>query len=153
LAFLTLAAGFWGHPGIAAEFAMADDANGSMAAPATEALPNQSMSLVRPAPGVASHPEDHGDRRDRRGGHPALDIERSDPRLVGPTRRGRWRTARELEDKMAARPDRRASSPCRAILRHSNRSTPKMPKNKTLRDRAFREISYRKNKPQKKHKR
>jgi hypothetical protein len=25
------------------------------------------MSLVRPAPGVASHPEDHGDRRDRRG--------------------------------------------------------------------------------------
>jgi hypothetical protein len=34
---------------------------------ATEGLPNQSMSLVRPAPGVASHPEDHGDRRDRRG--------------------------------------------------------------------------------------
>jgi hypothetical protein len=62
---------FWGHPGIiAAEFAMADDANGSMAAPATEALPNQSMSLVRPAPGVASHPEDHGDRRDRRAAIP-----------------------------------------------------------------------------------
>jgi hypothetical protein len=36
------------------EFAMADDANPSIAAPATEALPNQSMSLVRPVPAVAS---------------------------------------------------------------------------------------------------
>jgi hypothetical protein len=83
--FLTLAAGHWGNSGIAAEFAMADDANRSMAAPVIDGNPSSAESidaagaagscrLVRSATttaetGAAAIPH-------------AVDIERSDPCLA-----------------------------------------------------------------------
>jgi hypothetical protein len=43
--FLTLAAGLWGNPGVAAGFAMADDANRSKAAPAIGGNPSSVESI------------------------------------------------------------------------------------------------------------
>jgi hypothetical protein len=87
--FITLAAGLWGNPGIAAEFAMADDVNRSVAAPAIGSnprLPNQSMPLTRPVPGVLSGVRQRSPRQARRPSRAqwiAVDIERSEPRLAG----------------------------------------------------------------------
>jgi hypothetical protein len=71
----------FGHLGSAAEFAMADDANRSMAAPAIDG--NRSLSLVRPVPGVAPGGPRRPPGQARRPSRTRW-IERSDPRLAGP---------------------------------------------------------------------
>ena len=67
--FLALAAGFWGTP--------ASPPNSPWRTMRTGAWPRRQPKLCRinlcrwRGRFLASHPEDHGDRRDRRGGHPA----------------------------------------------------------------------------------
>jgi hypothetical protein len=135
-----------GPAGFAAEFAMADDANRSMAArrsTATEALSNQSMSLVRPVPANASggpRPPPGQARLPSRTRYRAVRSAFGGPHVVvrkarhqngreSPYARGHW--AWEFS----------CSGDAMAFPRQSNRSTPNVAKNKTLRDRAFREIA------------
>jgi hypothetical protein len=96
---------------------------------------------------LPSHPEDHGHRRDRRGGHPARGIEQSDQRLAGPMLRCGKQGIKTAANHLTRWDTGRGNSVARATRwpspRQSNRSTPNVAKNKTLRDRAFREIGCR----------
>jgi hypothetical protein len=90
---------------------------------------------------LASHPEDHGDRRDRRGGHRTRWIKRSDPRLAGPMLRCLKQGIKTAANQLAhaGTPARESVARGRAwgLPEASNRSAPHVPKNKTLRERAF----------------
>jgi hypothetical protein len=77
---------------------------------------------------LPSHPEDHGHRRDRRGGHPARGIEQSDQRLAAPNvamRKARHQNGRESPYARGHRAwEFSCSGDAMAFPRHSNRSTP-----------------------------
>jgi hypothetical protein len=93
---------------------------------------------------LASHP-DPGDRRARRPSRTRW-IEQSDPRLACPTLRcGKQgiKTAANHLTRGTPAWEFSCSGDAMAFPRQSNRSMPNVAKNKTLRDRAFREIACR----------
>ena len=145
--FLALAAGFWGTPGIAAEFAMAGDANRSMAAPAIDGNRSSAESIY--AGGAAG-----SWRRIRRttatAGTGAAAIPHAMDRAVRsafgvphvPMRKARHQNGRESP---YARGDTGAEIQLpgrRAGLPKAVRSLNAECGQKTLRDRAFREIVW-----------
>jgi hypothetical protein len=133
--FLALAAGFWGTPASPPNSpwpAMRTGAWPRRRSTATEALPNQSMPVARPVPGVASGGPRRPPGQARRPSHTRW-IEQSDPRLACPMFRCGKQGIKTAANQL---PGRRAGLP--KALRSLNAESGQ----KTLRDRAFREIVW-----------
>jgi hypothetical protein len=142
--FLALAAGFWGTPASPPNSpwpAMQTGAWPRRRSTATEALPNQSMPVARPVPGVASGGPRRPPGQARRPSRTRW-IEQSDPRLACPNAERKHQNGREspyARGDTGAEiqlPGRRAGLP--KALRSLNAESGQ----KTLRDRAFREIVW-----------